>query len=635
MFKKNDIINNKFEVLFSIQSTTFGSSYRVKGKEDGKIYMLKIYEKEKLNEWHFNEKGDLIEAEIHKQIEHPNISKFVSCDLINLQKQDIYVYVVEFISGETLQERIDREGKPNITFATNLIKKIMSAVSYLHSLDTPVIHSDITPLNIMLDMSSGMLEPILIDFGLSKHKSYSTSYNSSVPSIFYCAPELFNGEYSNKSDIFSLGALYYILIEGYFPWHNKFNISDINSVDLQDKIINNRNSKLTFTAINDIDETIKLSIIKSLLSNPSSRFESLNDFHKSITKEKMISHEEIKKEEIKNILLKKEGDGFKKIAGMQSLKDIIKDEVIDPLKDPESFKDYGIEPPNGILFYGPPGCGKTFFAECLSEEIGFNFIKVGPSDVGSKYVHGGQEKIKQLFDSAKENSPTIIFLDEIDAMIPDRESSEIGHHYASEVNEWLIQFNNCGEQDVFIIAATNKMDKIDSAVLRAGRFDRKILVPVPDNDSRKALFELYLNKRKKVLADDINLDELGKLTENYVCSDIKLIVNDASRIARKDKCKISQEMIEKIINQTSSSISSKEISKYSENKIQKNKPSTTMGFKIPQSSSIIGKSVVMTHPSKEGEKGEIVKKNDKKDVYTIKFTERDESDWHKNDFKII
>ena len=179
------IINDKFEVLFPIQSTTFGSSYRVKGKEDGKIYMLKIYEKEKLHDWHFNEKGDLIEAEIHQQIDHPNISKFVSCELINFQEQDLYIYVVEFISGETLQERIDREGNPNPTFSTNLMKKIMSAVSYLHSLDTPIIHSDITPLNIMLDMSSGMLEPILIDFGLSKYKEYSTFYNSSVPSILY------------------------------------------------------------------------------------------------------------------------------------------------------------------------------------------------------------------------------------------------------------------------------------------------------------------------------------------------------------------------------------------------------------------------------------------------------------------
>ncbi len=581
MFKKNDVINDKFEVLFPIQTTTFGSSYRVKGREDGKIYMLKIYEREKLNDWHFNENGELIEAEIHQQIDHQNISKFVLCELINFQGQDLYIYVVEFISGETLQERIDREGNPNSTFASNLMKKIMSAVSYLHSFDSPIIHSDITPLNIMLDMSSGNLEPVLIDFGLSKYNGHSTFYNTSIPSIFYCAPELFNGEYSIRSDIFSLGALYYLLLEGYFPWHNKFNISDINSVDFQEKIISNRNSKLTFTAINAIQEEIKLSIVKSLLSNPKSRFESVDDFYKSITKKKLISQREIKEEEIKNVLLKKGGDGFKKIAGMHDLKQMIQDEVIDPLKDPESFKDYGIDPPNGILFYGPPGCGKTFFAECLSEEIGFNFIKVGPSDVGSKYVHGGQEKIKQLFDSAKENSPTVLFLDEIDAMIPDRENSEIGHHYASEVNEWLIQFNNCGEQDVFIIAATNKMDKIDSAVLRAGRFDRKILVPVPDLDSRKALFELYLDKRKKVLSENINIEQLGKLTENYVCSDIKLIVNDASRVARKNKCKISQEIIEKIIKQTSASISSKEISKYSESKTNKDKASSsTIGFKM-------------------------------------------------------
>ena len=129
--------------------------------------MLKIYEKEKLNDWHFIEKGDLIEAEIHQQINHPNISKFISCELISFQEQDLYIYVVEFISGETLQERIDREGNPNPTFATNLMKKIMSAVSYLHSFDSPIIHSDITPLNIMLDMSTEPWSQFLLIFGLS------------------------------------------------------------------------------------------------------------------------------------------------------------------------------------------------------------------------------------------------------------------------------------------------------------------------------------------------------------------------------------------------------------------------------------------------------------------------------------
>ena len=204
-----------------------------------------------------------------------------------------------------------------------------------------------------------------------------------------------------------------MLLEGYFR-HNKFNISDINSVDLQEKIISNRNSKLTFTAINNIEETIKLSIVKSLLPNANSGL-SLDDFYKSITKKNNF-HEEIKKEEIKNMHLKK-GVKDLKVAGMHDLKQMIKDEVIDPLKDPDSFKDYGIDPK--MVFYFMVLLDVETFAECLSEEIGFNFIKVGPSDVGSKYVHGVR-KIKQLFDSAKENAPTVLFLDEIDAMIPDK-----------------------------------------------------------------------------------------------------------------------------------------------------------------------------------------------------------------------
>ena len=566
MFVKNDIIHEKFKVLFPIHNTTYGSSYRVQGLEDGNIYMLKIYEKERLQPWHYNEDGGLIEAEIHKSLNHENISKFVSCESTTFQNQELFIYVVKFISGETLQERIDREGPANVAFATSLIKKVIGAVSYLHSQDSPIVHADITPLNIMLDMSTGMLEPVLIDFGLSKYKDYNTSYNSTVPSIFYCAPELFKGEWSIHTDIFSLGALYFTLIEGFFPWHNKFSITDINGLDFQEKIINNRNSKLTFTSMNDIDEAVKLSIIKSLLPDTNSRFNSIDDMYKSLTKEKLISKTEIRAAEIKQVLSKKSGEGFKKVAGMDSLKLMIQEDVIEPLKDPESFKDYGIEPPNAILFYGPPGCGKTFFAECLSEEIGFNFIKVSPSDVGSKYVHGGQEKIKQLFDAAKENSPTILFIDEIDAMIPDREGSDVGHHYASEVNEWLVQLNNCGNDDIFIVAATNKMEKIDSAVLRAGRFDRKILIPVPDTESRIALFKLYLNQRKKVLSDDIDFVKLSQKTDNYVCSDIKLIVNDASRVARKNKTKISQEILELIINQTSPSITQAEIKKYSQKK---------------------------------------------------------------------
>ncbi len=578
MFNKNDIINNEYEVLFPIQNTSYGSSYRVRRIENGKVFMLKIYEKNKLNSWHFNEDGDLLEAEIHKQINHPNISKFISCKMINFQNQEIYLYVVDFISGETLQERIDREGLQSVLFVKNIINKVMSAVSYLHELHNPIIHGDITPLNIMLDLGSDNVEPILFDFGLSKQKNHSTSYNGTVPSIFYCSSELFDGNFSIKSDVFSLGALYYMLLEGYFPFHEQFTVSDINSVDLKEKIINSRQSKLTFNPTNNHDEQIKLSIIKSLL-NIESRFESVNDFYLSINKEKLISHEEIKKEELKNVLLKKEGGGFSKIAGMDNLKELINEKIIEPLKDPESYKDYGIEPPNGILFYGPPGCGKTFFAECLSEELGFNFIKIDPSTVASKYVHGGKEKIKSIFDAAKENAPTILFIDEIEGIIPNRESADVGHHYASEVNEWLVQLNNCGKHNIFVIAATNIMENMDPAILRTGRFDEKILVPMPDLQSRKSLIQLFLNKRKKVVSDNIDYEKLSKLTEGYNCKDIDVIINNASRIALKNKSKISDEFIIKVIEQTAPSATNEQIAKYSKGERAENKKSKKIGFR--------------------------------------------------------
>ena len=118
-----------------------------------------------------------------------------------------------------------------------------------------------------------------------------------------------------------------------------------------------------------------------------------------------------------------------------------------------------------------------------------------------------KKRSKSCLKDAKENAPTILFLDEVDAMIPDR-SANMGHHYESEVNEWLIQMNNCAKNNIFIIiGATNRLSKIDKAVLRSGRFDRKVYVPLPDHELRMALFELEFNKRKKVIEGDIEYTE--------------------------------------------------------------------------------------------------------------------------------
>ena len=234
--------------------------------------------------------------------------------------------------------------------------------------------------------------------------------------------------------------------------------------------------------------------------------------------------------------------------------------------------------PKWSFILWPSGCGKTFFAECLADEVGFNFLKIKPSDVGSKYVHGGQEKIRELFKNAKENAPSILFLDEMDAMIPKRDGT-MGHHYESEVNEWLVQINNCAKSEVFIIGATNRLNKIDTAVLRSGRFDRKIHIPIPDNQCRTALFKLHLGKRPKVLSDDLNYEMFAQKTHGFVCSDITLIVNDAARLASRNQIKINNDLVLQIISDTSPSVSEKQLDDYSDKQDKnKEKPEPIIGL---------------------------------------------------------
>jgi transitional endoplasmic reticulum ATPase len=146
----------------------------------------------------------------------------------------------------------------------------------------------------------------------------------------------------------------------------------------------------------------------------------------------------------------------------------------------------------------------------------------------------------------------------------------MGHHYESEVNEWLVQINNCSKSEVFIIGATNRLNKIDTAVLRSGRFDRKIHIPIPDHECRSALFKLQLGKRPKVLSADLNYELFAQRTKGFVCSDLTLIVNDAARLASRNQIKIDNELVLQVISETSPSVSEEQLKDYN-NEPDKNK----------------------------------------------------------------
>jgi transitional endoplasmic reticulum ATPase len=563
LFSKKDIIDNRYEVLFPIHETTYGQSYRVKDLNEGKLFMLKLYDKDKLSDFHYNEHKELVEADIHCRLSHENIVQFKECKNFLIANKEYSYYVVHFISGETLKERIDRDGIPSYLTCMNIFEKIGNAVTYLHNQSNPIIHADISPLNIILDYSNNT-NPLLFDFGLSiSGKSTNAKFNKSIPSVYFVSTEQLEGNISIQSDVFSLGAMLYYMLTGAFPWSEYLTNYDINNPSFLTELISSRNKTLNFSHSHNIDEQLKRCIIKSMLPDPSLRFKSIPDFLEAIKGKQQIETYELKINEQKQVYELKKGEGFKKIAGMTQLKEDITSEVIEPLLNPELIEAYGIEPPNAVLFFGPPGCGKTFFAECLAEEVGFNYVKIGPSDVGSTYVHGGQEKIKKLFDEAKANAPTILFLDEVDAMIPER-GNNIGHHYETEVNEWLVQMNNCAKNKIFIIGATNRLNKIDKAVLRSGRFDRKVFIPIPDFELRKSLFKLEMSKREGVIEGLLDYDILANLTEGYVCSDINLICMDAARYGYKNKCKITHRIIEEIISNSSPSVSDNDLKQYTD-----------------------------------------------------------------------
>lgn len=257
--------------------------------------------------------------------------------------------------------------------------------------------------------------------------------------------------------------------------------------------------------------------------------------------------------------------GFSLVAGMDSLKDKLKSEVIDILSDREGAEKYGIIIPNGMLLYGPPGCGKTFISERFAEEAGYNYRYVKSSDLASTYLHGSQEKIAELFDDARKNSPTILCFDEFDALVPKRDVINNASQSA-EVNEFLSQLNNCGKDGVFVIATTNRPDKIDSAVLRSGRIDYKIFVPMPDFESRIAIFQISLKDRP--VEDDIDYKKLAKITDGYLASDISAIVQMAAREAFRLKLKITFQMILKATKATLPSLSKSQIKEYEKMRIE-------------------------------------------------------------------
>ena len=450
-----------------------------------------------------------------------------------------YAYSVsDFIPGELLSENIARKGGCSIYDMKHIVTGVLNALKYLHSQKEPIIFNGIFPNSIMLNLNSGSPISLLMDFDRARklNKENLKCYMNGL-SPFYLAPEMFKGLYSTRTDLYAVGALMYHMVYGMQPW--EVDLKDVPVKDREQVILSARQRPLPIPNIKvfEMDEQLINVIAKALMQDVDKRFQNADEFLKALGGESSIVCSNFEKIDVAPAKTKeseatkpeKKGNGFADVAGMDELKKRLSEEVIDIIKNPEKYKRLRVKIPNGILLYGPPGCGKTYIAEKFAEEVGCNYMYVHCSDVASPYIHGGQEKIAALFEKARESAPTVLFLDELDAMLADRSRHNNVSEYG-EVNEFLTQLNNCADNHVFVIGATNNPKGIDSAALRSGRLDIKVYVPAPDESERIALFKLYL---KDIVEDDVDYDLLAQKTDGYVSKDVCSLINNAARETAK------------------------------------------------------------------------------------------------------
>ncbi|MBX5326277.1 MAG: CDC48 family AAA ATPase [Candidatus Bathyarchaeia archaeon] len=219
------------------------------------------------------------------------------------------------------------------------------------------------------------------------------------------------------------------------------------------------------------------------------------------------------------------------IGGLEGVKQELREAVEWPLKNPEVFSRLGIRPPKGILLYGPPGCGKTLLARAVATESEANFITIKGPEVFSKWVGESEKAIREVFRKARMASPSVIFFDEFDSLVP-RRGLGFSDSGVSErvISQLLTEMDGIMSlEDVVVIAATNRPDIVDQAVLRPGRFDRLIYVPEPDEEARKQIFKIYT--KDMPLAKDVKIEELARMTNNYSGADINGLCREAALIA--------------------------------------------------------------------------------------------------------
>ena len=552
-FKKGASIGN-YVVLYPLTSKEYTQTYCVADKNNFQFFM-KVYDMNHIPVFLQNgEDPQELWAYTHLGL-CDYLPRLIRSGREKEGLTNIVYLVTKYFRGKLLSQYIEENGQLTQGEAQAIALALLKAIQHLHS--HGVYHLDITPQNVLLEVTAeGTYTPKLFDLEYACERPHEEGTKFKAQRFekadpYYSHTDLLASQtVSEADDLFSIGAILYTMLTGKKPWEDCPITSDMPFVEQHINMVRWRK-----------DHSVD-SLLKPLVSVHPPMFEAMaRTMDGGITSEELERLLEAQLSEVGRksrinvdveALSKEKKMGFAEIAGMDELKQSLSQRVLWPLRHAEKALQYRLQLPNGILFYGPPGCGKTYFATKLAEELKWEMEFVSTASLGSAYQHETQGNIQKIFTKAEKYGHCVLCIDEIDGILSGRKEGSTNSSHNDEVNEFLVQLNECHKRGILVIGTTNRKDIIDPAALRAGRFDLLIEVKAPDLEMRKRLFEMYLANRP--LAEDIDIAELAEMSDGYASSDVPFVVNEAALFAAIADQPISQTHLTNVIKNHPSSL---------------------------------------------------------------------------------
>ncbi len=569
--KKGEKIG-KYVVNSFIKKGPVAESYTVLGPDD-LVYFMKIFDFNGIPKPMLFEGKEIYEIKLCKELNtdnNENVIRYVDNGEVKKNNTTYHYLVTEFYRGELLSDAIAKEGPFDLEDAAQITLCVLSGLSFIHS--RALLHNDIHPSNIMLqELEDGMLLPTIIDLG---HISFMVMGRPTFPvedlTPFFRAPETFRGVYTIKSDIFSTGALLYYLIFGKAPWEIDLTPCKGLKTQIKDAVKKARKEPLELeTETVKLPDYMKAILQKALSKKPDDRFESASEFAQAIAEQlmpelaRMMEEGEASlppevQEPVENGMMvtvqKGSGNGFDNVTGRDELKEQLRKEVLFALQNPEKAKKYQLPAINGVLLYGPPGCGKSLVLKSFAEELGFNYSLIKAAQFGNIYQKGVIDNLQRLFDAAEIKAPFVLCFDELEFLAPNPNMDGNPVGVTPQISAFFSMINECSKKGILVVATTNRPDLIDQSIMRVGCFDRVFFVPQPDFEARKDIFMEHLKDRP---CEELDFDELARMSDDFNAGDIAETVNEAAMTAAYNDVPISQKILVDVLKYKNPTYSTK------------------------------------------------------------------------------